>query len=71
MTGASAALFADLMRLTFWRVVTLMFTPVLLASMGQYRNALLMLFFCFLGMVWAWRRTAGSPWKITGPHPIL
>ncbi|HEY4355704.1 MAG TPA: hypothetical protein VGN16_08160 [Acidobacteriaceae bacterium] len=70
MIGASAAIFADMMRLTVGRVATLMFTPVLLVSVGQYREALLMLFFCIWGMGWAWKQMAGAPWKITGPHPL-
>lgn len=70
MIGASAAIFADTLHLTVARAAMLMFTPVLLAMAGEYREAMLMLFFCVWGMFWAWRQTAGAPWKITGPHPL-
>jgi len=70
MTGASAAIFSDAVHLTVWRAATLMFTPVFLVIVGQYREALLMLFFCMWGMGWAWKQMAGAPWKITGPHPL-
>src|ERR1700761_8702629 len=46
MLGASAAMFADFMHLTAWRLATLIFTPVFLMLVGQYRAALLLLVFC-------------------------